>query len=244
MDIESKDDLLWYFAYGSNMSVAKFSGSRGIIPLNATPVFIPGWVLLMEIPGLPYSEPSFSSIRRRMQDDLEVLHTPDVSGVAYLITAKQYQHVVASEGGGIAYCDIEAVGTRIDDGSSVRLRTLGSAMNRSPCPRPSERYMGLLQQGAKDAKLSMEYCQYLEDLPTYQPSSSTWHRLGAIIFLNIFRPLMALMEEITTTNIKEDGNAPRWVIAIVRFTVFVIWATHDWIFTPVFGRGDGLNSFD
>ena len=53
---------VWYLAYGSNMSRAKFTGSRGIVPKATARVRVPGWVLAFNIPGLPYSEPAFTSI--------------------------------------------------------------------------------------------------------------------------------------------------------------------------------------
>ena len=137
---------LWYLAYGSNMSVAKFTGSRGIVPLASACVRVPAWSLALNIPGLPYSEPCFSSI---VPTQLPALPAPepDVLGVAYLITQKQYVQVIASEGGGIAYDDIEveAVPVGLADrelvGERVSVRTLGAALRRTPCGRPSQRYM-------------------------------------------------------------------------------------------------------
>ena len=136
---------VWYFAYGSNMSTAKFTGSRRITPLSAARVRLPGWVLTMEIPGTPYSEPSFSSIRPR--DCASDLGQVEVVGVAYLITQIQYRKVIASEGGGIAYNDLSlrAVPVYAEDeaktGHSIQVRTLGTAMSRRPCGLPSTRYM-------------------------------------------------------------------------------------------------------
>ena len=140
-----KGQKLWYFAYGSNMSTAKFTGSRGIQPLDAARVYLPGWALTFEIPGLPYSEPAFCSIRP-VDETLE-LGVPDVTGSAYLITDRQYKSVIASEGGGTAYTDIlvDARPVGVEDasktGKSLQVRTLGPAMTRCPPARPSQRYM-------------------------------------------------------------------------------------------------------
>ena len=142
-----KPKTLWYFAYGSNMSSSKFTGGRGIIPISSVRVRIPGWKLVMEIPGMPYSEPSFSSITPHQNIEAEKELPPDVIGVAYLITVDQYRLVVASEGGGIAYYDICLSGEPIDlearqtVGPQVMLRTLGTALSRQPRPIPSKRYM-------------------------------------------------------------------------------------------------------
>lgn len=142
-DLESAN--LWYLAYGSNMSRAKFVGSRKIYPLDVARVSVPGWILTMEIPGLPYSEPAFSSIRP--VNETTELGLPNVIGVAYLITPEQYKRVIASEGGGIAYDDILVNARPVGDKDAIKMghrpqvRTLGTAMKRCPPARPSQRYM-------------------------------------------------------------------------------------------------------
>jgi gliotoxin/aspirochlorine biosynthesis gamma-glutamylcyclotransferase len=157
---DSADVLVWYLAYGSNMSSAKFTGSRGIVPLASARVRVPGWILAFNIPGLPYSEPSFTSIVPRtpasgLRTDRNGLsgielrnQTPCVLGVAYLLSKEQYVKVIGSEGGGIAYDDIgveaEPVGEddRSQTGGKIMARTLGPTMlQRTPWPRPSKRYL-------------------------------------------------------------------------------------------------------
>jgi hypothetical protein len=149
-NMTSKSELVWYFAYGSNMSTEKFTGGRGIKPISSARVYIPNYILAMEVPGMPYSEPSYASIRRREDSNFETAASPDVVGVAYLITAEQYRQVIASEGGQIAYRHIDLsakpVGKddekRIGAEDTVRVRSLGSTtMTRRPEPVPSKRYM-------------------------------------------------------------------------------------------------------
>jgi hypothetical protein len=131
--MSSKSNNVWYFAYGSNMSTEKFTGRRGIEPMTSAKVHIPNYVLAMEIPGVPYSEPSYGSIRERDDADTEKIASPDVVGIAYLLTAEQYRQVIASEGGQIAYRDIAVTGKPVGKDDEVRLgvsevtvRTLGS----------------------------------------------------------------------------------------------------------------------
>lgn len=145
---DTKPETLWYFAYGSNMSSGKFTGSRGIVPLDTARVCIPHWEMVMEIPGLPYSEPSFSSLRPRDASCAEYARIPDVIGVAYLITAEQYRSIIASEGGGTAYADSEIAGEGLTEEDQNKLengkamRTLRSSdMTRFPPPAPSVRYL-------------------------------------------------------------------------------------------------------
>lgn len=161
----TESETVWYLAYGSNMSTAKFTGRRGIVPMKSARVFLPNWVLTAEIPGVPYSEPSYYSIRPRKESGAEKALSPDVIGVAYLITAEQYHRVIASEGGQIAYQDIRVCGKPLDaadaenTGAEVVVQTLGSTtMVRHPTPTPSQRYM------VSDIRLlteTRERCNYL-----------------------------------------------------------------------------------
>ncbi|KAI1824915.1 hypothetical protein F4861DRAFT_224690 [Xylaria intraflava] len=237
---------VWYFAYGSNMSSAKFTGGRGIVPLDTVRVRIPNWVLTMEIPGMPYSEPSFSSIVPRNHATLEEGAAPDVVGVAHLITQEQYRHVIASEGGGSAYRDVCLVGEPVDGDDTeksrvgIRVRTLVSAIARHPPPTPSQRYMNLLTEGSQEARLPLEYQKYLANIPVFNPPESQWTKLGASIFIFLWGPVMPALEKLTHKSIQPDGNAQYWVILIVRCTMHLIWLFHDYLFAPIFGRGDGL----
>ncbi|KAF2677298.1 hypothetical protein K458DRAFT_447110 [Lentithecium fluviatile CBS 122367] len=249
MGADTKPETLWYFAYGSNMSSTKFTGSRGVVPLDTARVRVPHWEMLTEIPGLPYSEPAFSSLKPRDAASAENVGTPDAVGVAYLITAEQYRNIIASEGGGTAYADIEITGKGISAADQKKIengkpmRTLGSsAMTRVPPPAPSLRYMDLLINGAAEAHLPLEYQAYLESITPYNPPTTWWPKVGASLFLALWGPVMGLLEKITNSSIGPDGNAPPCVVWLVRSTLMLIWLVHDWIFAPVFGPGDGRSS--
>lgn len=140
-------DTLWYFAYGSNLSVEKFTNSRGIVPLASVVACIPGWKLSMSIPGLPYREPAFASI-----EPINATTTTEkkrfVEGVAYLVTRAQYAKIIASEGGDIAYAQAKLqarVFTKEDEeitgGKNFYVLTLTNAIFKSPPGKPSSRYM-------------------------------------------------------------------------------------------------------
>lgn len=249
------------------MSSDKFTGRRGIIPIDTARVCIPGWTLRMEIPGMPYSEPSFGSIVPGCNAAAEKGLAVDVMGVAYLITRAQYQQVIASEGGGIAYRDVRLEGAPVSAadrqkiGDRVWLRTLVSAMVRQPPPYPSARYMvsqiktlpdrtrakrrhintipqGILTQGGAEAGLPLEYQTYLRNIPIYRLPDSSRTRFGASVFVSIWGPVMNAMEKLTNANMREDGTAPHWVILVVRWVMVLIWLCHDYIFAPIFGPGD------
>jgi hypothetical protein len=98
--------------------------------------------------------------------------------------------------------------------------------------------------GALETELPFEYREYLENIPVYKPLSSRLGKLGGAVFLALWGPVMGLMEKITNETIRDDGYAPPFVIWMVRTTMFLIWFTHDWVFAPLIGRGDGRNFGD
>ena len=53
---------------------------------------------------------------------------------------------------------------------------------------------------------------------------------------------MALMEWLVRQTVGSNGYAPKPVITFVRFAVRVLWLSHDFLFAPIFGRGDGLKA--
>lgn len=232
---------MFYFAYGSNMSTEKFIGSRGIKPQAKIAVAVPHWCFELPVPGLAYSEPAFSAIKVR-DDPTE----PDVHGVVYLISQQQLVQVIASEGGGTAYgvVNVSALPLFEKDrrrfGNCINAVSLIAEMKRTPKGLPSLRYMTLLLDGAREAGLPDEYRMYLAKQPTYVAPDKGRTLLGSIIFSRLFGPVMALLELLTETTIGENGRAPQWVISVVRAVVFGLWAVHDLVFAPLFGRGDGL----
>ncbi|OJD30971.1 gliotoxin biosynthesis protein [Diplodia corticola] len=239
-----KSTGVWYLAYGSNMSRAKFIDSRGIKPIKTARALVPGWTLTTEIPGTPYTEPAYTSIRPITGVDVKAR---EVVGVAYLITAEQYIHLVASEGGGIAYADIAipAVPVGAEDeamtGPTFTVRTLGTILRRDPPAFPSQRYMGLLTDGAADAHLPDDYQQFLQNLPVYEPPRNLMRKIGAYLFLAFWGPVMYLVEKMTMASLRPDGNAPAGTAQVVRFVVYLMWSYHDCIHAPIWGRGDGMD---
>ncbi|KAI1421996.1 hypothetical protein F5Y12DRAFT_661373 [Xylaria sp. FL1777] len=238
---------VWYLAYGSNMSTEKFIKGRGIVPLDTATVTVPGWVLSMDSAGVPYSEPSYASIspvdphRNSMQ----------LVGTAYKLTPKKYTEVLASEGGGIAYAEVEVRAHALshdDEKSSIKavssfsVRSLVTVMRHRA--RPSSRYMNLLRIGAEEAKMPRSYQTYLAQIPVYLKPTKLVTRIGAALFLAFWVPVMGLAEKITKASLKrsETGNAPIWVIALVRSIVFTMWLYHDFFHGPIWGRGDGMGS--
>ncbi|KAJ9634600.1 hypothetical protein H2199_008883 [Coniosporium tulheliwenetii] len=58
---EQQRGTVLYLAYGSNLCHETFQGKRGIRPLSAINVQVPGLRLTFDLPGLPYAEPCFAN---------------------------------------------------------------------------------------------------------------------------------------------------------------------------------------
>ncbi|EHK21971.1 uncharacterized protein TRIVIDRAFT_170504 [Trichoderma virens Gv29-8] len=247
-------DHVWYFAYGSNLSSEIFRAHRGIQPLEAIPVRLPGWSLTFDIYGVPYQEPAFLSISVAVAStgkNSNGVALPDVHGTAYLVDRKAYYSIIASEGGGTAYEEIAVRAERISSGAEkeshipqslvVMTLTRGYAETIPRCP--SQRYKDIVVQGAEEAHLPASYRSFLDTIPTYRPPKSAWRLVGAKIFLAIWVPVMMVAEWITnmTANSDGKGNCPRWVHGLVRFLLVAMWLHHDLVHARIFGRGDGLD---
>lgn len=98
----------------------------------------------------------------------------------------------------------------------------------------------LLITGAREAGLPTEYQLYLARLPHYTPPNSGRAKLGAILFLAWARPVWKALDIITHSNTRSDGRVSESIVWLVRSVIFIIWFVHDWLFAPLFGRGDGL----
>ncbi len=157
---ESREDCVWYLAYGSNLSSSVFKGRRGIVPLDAKNVFVKGVEVTLDLPGLPYLEPRFANCR--LVD--EAVHIPvgqasadakrkeahEVSraanpwtggmlGVAYLVTPKDFAKILKTEGGGSSYEVITVDAQVLDDNQEKeRLNFTGKVLEAfTLCAPPS-----------------------------------------------------------------------------------------------------------
>lgn len=118
---------------------------RGITPLEIRIARVYGYVLTFDVFGLPYSEPSMASIARYHTREEEP-KVPDVCGVAYLLTSEDYKRLVGSEGGGVAYDEIEVEADSWHRSSDVsieriHMRTLVAKFPWRPNASPSKRYL-------------------------------------------------------------------------------------------------------
>ena len=155
-------DLLWYFAYGSNMQPATFAGRRGIVAARALPARLAGWQLVFDKPALlPMG-----------QGMANVVATPgaEVLGVAYAITADDLAHLDLTEGVLIEnYRRVAVQVAALGDGAPFEAWTLTSELRVNGL-LPSERYMALLVEGAEHHGLPAEYVAWLRARPAVADS--------------------------------------------------------------------------
>lgn len=64
---ETPSETVLYLAYGSNLSIEKFRGDRGIEPISQVNVYVPELRLTFDLPGVPYLEPCFAGTEHKTQ---------------------------------------------------------------------------------------------------------------------------------------------------------------------------------
>jgi len=147
-----RDDLLWYFAYGSNMSPGTFLDRRKMQPVAVRPGYVDGYRLYFDIPVGPGER----GVANLMLDPTARTH-----GVTYSLTPDDAERLDRTEGvpAGVYYR--EAVSTTLADGASVSAFTYRSTRT-SAGRKPSARYIGILLDGARTHGLPDDYVRWLE----------------------------------------------------------------------------------
>ena len=274
-----------YLAYASNLCAATFKGRRGIQPLSAVNVIVPDLEVVFDLPGLPYNEPCFANTRFRSMDSMpgelktsigptekdallpaSVVNetqrtatalgwTKGLVGVVYEVTPEDFAHIVATEGGGTSYADIEIpcfpVAKEDADapvplhpkGKSFKAHTLfakgsnGISQRRDGWAQPSKRYLGLLSTGAKEHKLPLEYRNWIESLQPYTITS--WRQnVGRTLSMATWFPLLMILFTFERLTHGKDGKAPAWVARLVKLCFSAMWVSYDWVFKPIWGDGE------
>jgi len=197
----------------------------------------PGYVLRFDLPGIPYQEPGFSSIRPRQTEK-----DPDVIGIAYLLTREEYERLLLTEGGrdgGYAEIDIlvKPLLDLTNEKSTIQCKSLSTRVPREdPHPLPSARYISLIRTGAAEHNFPATYQSYLDNLPIYTIAS--WKtEVGRILFLMLWLPVVLFIFAMAAQKGK-NGEAPRWVKRLQIWAFSSMWRMHDSWFSPIFGPGD------
>jgi len=214
-------------------------GRRKQQPLKTIQAVAPGYVLRFDLPGLPYQEPAFSSIRGRFSEEED----PDVIGIAYLLTGEEYERLWQSEGGRDGgYIEIDLDVKQLADltnnnAETIKCKSLSTKTPReNPHPLPSARYMSLIRGGAAEHKFPTKYQEYLATLPIYTISS--WKtETGRVLFLLIWLPIVVFIFALQAA-FGKGGKVPGWMSRLQTRVFGAMWSTHDKVFSPVFGPGD------
>lgn len=280
----AKSETVLYLAYGSNLSIEKFRGARGIKPLSQINVLVPSLRLTFDLPGIPYSEPCFANSAKRdpANDPLEdgndaprdlkrkrgyrkdAWHKGMI-GVVYEVTAEDYAHIIATEGGGSTYedvlvdchpfvsSDVNAPVERNPTTPSFKAHTLFAPATlpgeeppkdggRIQRPRPgyaqaSARYLKLITDGAAELGLPGEYQQYLLSLRPYRATTYK-QRAGKVIFTATWVPFVLLIFAVGRLVQDKNGIVPPWYAKITAAVFKAVWTSYDNVFEPAFGDGE------
>ena len=151
-------DLVWYFAYGSNMQPATFTGRRGITAARAVAARLAGWRLV-------FDKPPLLPVGHGMANVVEEAGA-EVFGVAYAITAGDLAHVDLTEGVLIGnYRRVAVRVTPLDAGEAALDAFTLTSDARDPSLLPSRRYLALLVEGAQVHGLPADHLAWLRAHP-------------------------------------------------------------------------------
>ena len=189
-------------------------------------------------------------------------------GVVYEVTPEDYAHIIATEGGGASYQDIlvpcHAFPDSYDpahpvpdspDTPAFVAHTLFAPYQPPTDPNPSHlpwskpifrpsptyaqpslRYLSLIRTGAQEHDLPAEYITYLDSLHSYT-ITSTRQKVGGSLFLmfwgQIIRGLIVKGPED-----RNDAPRPSWLVLLVRFVFWAMWASYDGVFKAIAGDGE------
>lgn len=288
-----KNETVLYLAYASNLSNETFRGKRGIKPLAQINVQAPSLQVTFDLPGIPYLEPCFANSGRRdpendlpysggfdqLNDEKSSLLGPrarkggyrkdewrkGLIGVVYEVTAKDYAHIIATEGGGAAYQDIvvDCHPFASDDPSEpvpqtptlppFKAHTLFAPAlppNEPPpddggrVQRPnksyaqaSARYLKLMTDGAAELGLPYEYQDHLHSLRPYK-ITTVRQRIGQVAFLGLWAPIVACVFALGKIFTDDKGRIPGWLRQFNGAMFMSMWTSYDNVFRPLFGDGE------
>ena len=100
----SKEKSIYYFGYGSNMSLGYIQNRRGVFPQKSLPGRLKGYRLIMNMEGPIFIEPSFANITPDKNDEVE--------GVIHLISKTELTKIINTEGENYEVTDITSKNCR------------------------------------------------------------------------------------------------------------------------------------
>lgn len=144
-----------YFAYGANLASTVREGRRQLRPLSTACGFVKDSRLAFNMPGFGPAEPSFASLRTSPGQECH--------GGIFELTLSDWLKLCASEGVPFGYA-VREVQVELYAGGSVSAFTLvGGLPFDLP---PSERYLSLIREGARELGLTAAYQERLSRVQT------------------------------------------------------------------------------
>ncbi len=147
-------ELVWYFAYGSNMQRATFVGRRGMQPRISRPGRVDGFELRFDLPVGP-GERGVANLAARAG--------ASVHGVLHQITRAEADLLDRTEGVDRGYYQRLVVAVETVEGREDAFTY--TSPHGVAGRKPSARYLGLLLEGAQEHGLPAEYMEQLNRLP-------------------------------------------------------------------------------
>ena len=175
-DSIGRDELVWNFSYGSNMDRSKRTTRANVVYLETAAAMVPGWRLSFDLPAIPRVEPAMASIEpfAEANSSVAIRGALDanvvVHGLCLRMNRESFEKLYLSEGGQRGRYFIETVQAHLyadpeNPVTAYAFRTKQKARLRRSLP-PSERYMSVILNGARESELNAEYQDYLASLPT------------------------------------------------------------------------------
>lgn len=153
---------VWRFGYGSNMSVENLVKKKRLDVLDHVTGSCAGWTLAFELPGIPHVEPVFANVKPAAGDA--------VHGIAFQISAAQAAGLDRQEGSyDVVLVQCRAYNGRVIDNVGLYVPKAGRT-TEGTAALPSQRYLGILRRGAREAGLDAVYVDRLEQHPHHVTS--------------------------------------------------------------------------
>jgi len=130
-------EVVYYFAYGSNMNDRYFTRVRGISRYSSAAATVAEYQVSFTIDGIAGIEPAFANL------------SPSPASVAYgvvhAVSPEDFAHIVESEGSSYKVVEVSCT---LRDGSEVIALTLSAPGTLNPPLTPSRRYLTYLHEAA------------------------------------------------------------------------------------------------
>mmetsp|Transcript_13130 Transcript_13130/g.19682 ORF Transcript_13130/g.19682 Transcript_13130/m.19682 type:complete len:303 (+) Transcript_13130:155-1063(+) len=156
--ITTSSTHVWRFGYGSNIGLEILRQKKNLNPAEYHVGTIQGWDLFFK-QGIAFVEPGWGAVRPDPQSSIH--------GSAFLIPKEEAELLDRQEGGyNVQHCQfISYEGGTIEDVGMYVPKKLWTDGDEEGVP--SLRYLRLLQNGARDGKLTKEWIDRIDSQPYY-----------------------------------------------------------------------------